>query len=187
MATPQELGVLIREARLAKGMSLGQLASAVGRSSSSVRRWERGEVAPAAPVLPKLAAILEIDIVRRGDDGYSTLGDSQESTEDESSQDEGNGRVVTVEQPVVAGVDPVPIRDEAPSQPVSATGGGIFADFWGVLTRGGRGWMGWIRGLLTAGALVAMLFVMIWAMGELFDAFGAVLDSFDVGSNGDSG
>jgi len=201
MATPQELGVLIREARLAKGMSLGQLASAVGRSSSSVRRWERGEVAPAASVLPKLAAILEIDGGGVGDDGDSAKGESQgepsegepsegEPSEGEPSEGEraeptgSDGRVATVEQPEVVGADPPDVEHEAPSQPLAKTGGGIFTDVWRVLTRGGRGWEAWIRGLLTAAVLVVMLFVMIWALGELFDALAAVLDSFDVGSNG---
>ncbi|KAA3636310.1 MAG: XRE family transcriptional regulator, partial [Armatimonadetes bacterium] len=49
------LGRFIRESRLKKGMSLGQLAASIGRSSSSVRRWERDEVAPAITVMPALA------------------------------------------------------------------------------------------------------------------------------------
>ena len=40
------MGRFIRESRLQQGMSLGQLAASIGRSPSSVRRWERDEVAP---------------------------------------------------------------------------------------------------------------------------------------------
>ena len=50
------MGRTIREARLARGRSLSQLAAAVGRSSSSVRRWERDEVPPAIGIIDELAA-----------------------------------------------------------------------------------------------------------------------------------
>ena len=61
MSDTVALGRLIRESRLKQGMSLGQLAAAVGRSSSSVRRWERGEVPPAAGIIDDLASALDID------------------------------------------------------------------------------------------------------------------------------
>lgn len=54
-------GQIIREARLAHGLSLGQLASAVGRTASSVRRWEKDDAMPTAAVLDQLADLLEID------------------------------------------------------------------------------------------------------------------------------
>jgi len=140
MASTGELGATIREARLKKGMSLGQLASAVGRSSSSVRRWERGEVAPAATVLSKLQAILEIE-------------------------------------PAVLNA-PMPVSVESPdagSEEVEVPD----------LTSGDRSWIGWMRGLLTTAVLVLMVFVLLWAMSELFDALRTILDSFGVGSSGD--
>jgi len=62
MTTTSTLGALIRESRLAKGMSMGQLASAVGRTAASVRRWERDEVVPGADVVERLAAVLELDL-----------------------------------------------------------------------------------------------------------------------------
>ncbi len=176
MTNHEELGRTIRSARLEKSMSLGQLASAVGRSSSSVRRWERGEVVPAASVLPKLAAILEID---------------QKSLEEQASSDSGaptsttgsDGRISTVEQPAIG----VSGAGEPASQEVvvtSASRSGILSGSWSSLTNGDRGWMSWVRGLLIVAVLIAMLFVLVWALGELFDALGAVRDSFDVGSNG---
>jgi transcriptional regulator with XRE-family HTH domain len=172
MTTHEELGAMIREARLEKSMSLGQLASAIGRSSSSVRRWERGEVMPAVSVLPKLAAILEID-----PDEFKAVTSSASDTD-------VDGRVSTMEQPIIDDVGhPDPGSDDSSPQ-VAGTESGLLADAWRALTSGGRGWMGWLRGLLTAGILVLMLMVALWAVGELFDALGAVLDSFDVGSNG---
>lgn len=182
MTTYAELGALIREARLEKGMSLGQLASAVGRSSSSVRRWERGEVAPAASVLPKLVAILDIDPkgLHQDEDGPAP-----DHGDDTAARNGDDVVVSTVEQPVVE-------RDNAPASPAESLSpaaptskGGIFAEAWNVILSRGRGWKGWIRGAVTLGALVFMLLVLLWAVAELFDALGQVLDSFDVGSNGD--
>lgn len=173
---------MIREARLEKSMSLGQLATAVGRSSSSVRRWERGEVAPAASVLPKLSAVLEIDVQSLRDDvSVPSTGSEEESSESKAQ----NGRVSTVEQPVIAdGQQPAPSPQVVPVVPTPSEGGAL-SSFWGSVTKGGQGWMGWIRGALTVVTLVVMLFVLVWALGELFSALGSVLDSFDVGSNGD--
>lgn len=173
MADQQELGALIRESRLKRGLSLGQLASAVGRSSSSVRRWERGEVAPAATVLATLAEVLDIDPV--------ALGDAKPPVDGTDDGDSGVF-VSTVEQPEVKVSEAVP---QPPMEPMGQTSdrGGIFADAWRILAVGRQKWIGWVRGLLTAGALIGMLAVLIWAVGELLDAIGAIIDSFDVGSS----
>ncbi|MCL1601285.1 MAG: helix-turn-helix transcriptional regulator [Actinomycetia bacterium] len=180
MSPHEQLGVMIREARLEKSMSLGQLASAVGRSSSSVRRWERGEVAPAASVLPKLSAILEIDIQSLLGDQATSAGSKEESSQDKAVDE----RISTVEQPVIADSEPqAPIPQDVPTVPPSSEGGRL-SSLWDSVRKGGQGWMGWIRGALTVVALVVMLFVLVWALGELFSALGSVLDSFDVGSNG---
>jgi transcriptional regulator with XRE-family HTH domain len=182
MSPHEQLGVTIREARLEKSMSLGQLASAVGRSSSSVRRWERGEVAPAASVVPKLAAVLEIDIESlRDDKSVRTVDADVESSQDKAQEK----RISTVEQPVVAGEDPPPPTPQVDPAASSSVEGGVLSSFWVSFTKGGQGWMGWIRGALTVAALIVMLFVLVWALGELFSALGSVLDSFDVGSNGE--
>jgi transcriptional regulator with XRE-family HTH domain len=176
MTNHEELGRTIRSARLEKSMSLGQLASAVGRSSSSVRRWERGEVAPAVSVLPKLAAILEIDPKLLEEQASSDPGASTNVTRDDA-------RISTVEQPAIG----VSATSEPASHVVTtapSSRSGILRGSWSSLIDGDRGWMAWVRGLLTVAVLIGMLFVLLWALGELFDALGAVLDSFDVGSNG---
>ena len=182
MAGHEELGVLIREARLKRGMSLGQLASAVGRSSSSVRRWERGDVAPAATVLPKLAAILEID-----PPAIEEARMSADVFQSEVSSDTSDERVSTVEQPVVEAVEASIVPTGQAPVERTPRGGGLVSDVWAALASGNRSWLGWLRGLLTAGFLIFMLFVLIWAIGELFDALRAVLETFDVGSGGDQG
>ena len=171
----------IRKARLDKSMSLGQLASAVGRSSSSVRRWERGEVAPAASVLPKLAAVLDIDPEFLEENTSPT---SRATTDDTGGLGGDGDRVSTVEQPLAGTVTSGNSVSQGVSQPLSPSGARITSGPWARLTQGDRGWMGWVRGLLTVAVLIGMLFLMLWAVGELFSALGAVLDSFNVGSNG---
>jgi transcriptional regulator with XRE-family HTH domain len=182
MAGTGELGATIREARLKKGMSLGQLASAVGRSSSSVRRWERGEVAPAATVLSKLQAILEIEPAVLN----APMPVSVESPDAGSEEVEvPDGRVSTVEQPILVSETPDATPSPSEVRRPKTSDGGLVADVWAALTSGDRSWIGWIRGLLTTAVLVLMVFVLLWAMSELFDALRAILDSFDVGSSGD--
>jgi transcriptional regulator with XRE-family HTH domain len=185
MSPHEQLGVTIREARLEKSMSLGQLASAVGRSSSSVRRWERGEVAPAASVVPKLAAVLEIDIESlRDDKSVRTVDADEESSQDKTHDKAQDKRTPTVEQPMAAGEESPPTTPQVGPAASSPVEGGVLSSFWVSFTKGGQGWMGWIRGVLTVAALIVMLFVLLWAVGELFSALGSVLDSFDVGSDG---
>jgi len=182
MATSEEFGRTIREARLEKGMSLGQLASAVGRSSSSVRRWERGEVAPAAAVLSKLEAILEIDPMDLDD----PMPISEAGSDAGSLGVEVAGqRVSTVEQPVVDVASPRTAPAGSDAHAPQTTNGGLFSDVWAALTRGDRSWVGWVRGILTAVALILMIFALIWATGELFDGLREILGSFEVGSSGD--
>ncbi len=184
VASSEELGRTIREARLKKGMSLGQLASAVGRSSSSVRRWERGEVAPAATVLSKLKAILEIDPVDL--DGPKETATASSDADGERG-DIPDQRVSTVEQPVVEGAALHSTRTGSEARTSRTSDGGLISDVWSALTSGDRSWIGWLRGFLTAAVLILMIFVLFWALSELFDGLRAILDSFDVGTSGDQG
>jgi transcriptional regulator with XRE-family HTH domain len=181
MADHQELGIAIRKARLDKSMSLGQLASAVGRSSSSVRRWERGEVVPAPSVLPKLAAILEIDpeFLKK-----SASPVPRDATHDTGALAGDKDRVSTVEQPSAGAAASGNSVSRGVSQPLPPSGGRVTSGPWAKLIHGDRGWMGWLRGSLTLAVLVVLFFVMLWAVGELFSALSAVLDSFNVGSDG---
>ena len=62
--TSHPLGRLIRERRLAKGLSLAQLAEAVGigpTSVSLVAAMEHGSIPPRLDVAERLAAVLEMD------------------------------------------------------------------------------------------------------------------------------
>ncbi len=173
------LGRLIRESRLERGLSLGQLASKVGRSSSSVRRWERDEVPPAIGVMSDLAAALELDeeeLQRLRPGSVEATAASPASSEEPLTRStlEGetvsNGAVAT-HHPAEMGPDVVP-----------KNGGGVLSDLSRALLGSKSSWIGWVRGIMTTVVLIAMLFVFLWALGELFDALREVLDSFDVGT-----
>lgn len=175
------LGRLIRESRLERGLSLGQLASKVGRSSSSVRRWERDEVPPAIGVMSDLAAALELD----EEELQRLRPGSVEAAPASSVPSEESVTRSTIEGETVAnGVLTSRHRAEMDVDVASKNGGGMFSDLSGALLGSKASWIGWARGIMTAVALIVMLFVFLWAMGELFDALRAVLDSFDVGTAG---
>ncbi len=52
---------VIRSRRIMLGLSQARLAEMVGRTATTVRRWERGEVSPPDDVVERLAAALEVD------------------------------------------------------------------------------------------------------------------------------
>jgi transcriptional regulator with XRE-family HTH domain len=61
VSQPTTLGELIRERRLAHGMSLSQFATRVDHSPAEVRTWERGEAEPALDSRDALVDVLEVD------------------------------------------------------------------------------------------------------------------------------
>ena len=194
-----ELGRLIRESRLKKGMSLAQLAAAVGRSSSSVRRWERGEVPPAKAIMGDLASALDLD--------ESQLDELRPSSSNQQSQPDGDGspresqvssqglavhpdgrKHTTLEQPIVApDAGAVPSNGAAsstePSPDSSRSSSGLVGDIVASYRSWTEDWSGWIRGGLTLALLIVMLVVFIWAIGELLGALGEIWDSFDAEPN----
>ena len=193
MADSDALGTLIRGARLDKGLSLGQLASAVGRSSSSVRRWERGEASPAGDVIGDLATALDLDpdelgaMVVSGDadnDGMVQPLTSELDASDSSPAPPVQPSVRTTledEEAVVevahyfevdAPVDPPPVERQ-PSRY-----GRMSSALWGRRDS----WIGWVRGFLTALALLFLFMGLVWAFGELMTALKDVLGSFSTGS-----
>lgn len=170
-------------------MSLGQLASAVGRTSSSVRRWERGEVPPAKAIIPDLAVALdlepgELDALRPG----PSLPEPLEP--DSIVADPVEARPTTIEQPVITqsgtGTAPVPAAGapatEPTTQPPGPAGEGLFGEIAATYRAVTEDWSGWIRGALTTVVLLVMLLVLLWAASELFSALGEVWDSFDAES-----
>jgi len=166
------LGRFIRESRLQCGMSLGQLAATVGRSSSSVRRWERDEVAPALTIMPVLAEALEID-VRELEVRRPAVTDSDDTGQHIAGGESGS----TIEQPVVV----LDEQSQPPEQAPHRSQVGFVGDLWNSMFDSKDSWIGWIRGALTAVFVIIMILVLVWAIGELFDALRDVWGSFGTG------
>ncbi|MEN8114022.1 MAG: helix-turn-helix transcriptional regulator [Actinomycetota bacterium] len=160
MTDGRTFGQTVREARLAKSMSMGQLAAAVERSTASVRRWERDEGMPADVVVEKLAAVLDVDF-----DGVEP-------------------------PPIAPEIEQVPIVTQPPpdaTRPTAAPASG-FATQTGLqaVTRRGllaeirdpsKPWLGYIRATLTVALLIILAWVLIWAAGNLAGAVGDIWES----------
>ena len=61
MSARQQIGDLIRERRLARGISLGQLATRLELTPANVRAWERGETTPGGEHVLPLVEALDLD------------------------------------------------------------------------------------------------------------------------------
>jgi transcriptional regulator with XRE-family HTH domain len=192
MADSDALGPLIRGARLDKGLSLGQFASAVGRSPSSVRRWERGEAAPSADVVGDVAAVLDLDTEEfsamiasahaieggaeqplRPDTHPDAVADSSATASGAKTtlEDEHDGVEIAPYFETPTPVMPPPVQ-RPPSRFKRASSAII----------GHRdSWIGWVRGFLTALALFFLFMGFLWAVGELLTALKEVLGSFSTG------
>lgn len=175
MDEPVSLGRHIRESRLRLGMSLGQLAERVRRSSSSVRRWERDEVAPALAIMPSLAEALEVD-VESLEERRPVFQDPQ----DTGSHTAGGEQIrSTIEQPLVAAADDLAAHHrQERSAPL-----GVFGEMWNTVFAQKASWIGWVRGIATAVVLIVMVFVLIWAVGELITALSDIWGSFGTGNS----
>jgi len=194
MANPDALGTLIRTSRLDKGLSLGQLASAVGRSSSSVRRWERGEGAPSADVVSDLATALgleeeelagmvasahphqSVDVSAAGPD------DDDDATDATATPEVARKVKTTIEdEDVVADIAPYFETPAPVAPPPAQTRPSRYGRISGAVRGHRDSWIGWVRGFLTLLALFFLFMGLMWAGGELLTALKDVLGSFSTG------
>ena len=192
MADSDALGPLIRGARLDKGLSLGQFASAVGRSSSSVRRWERGESTPSADVVGVVAAVLDLDIreleaivasAHASEDGTEQPPTTDTDVDDVADSQAPAPRAETTLEDEQAADEiapyfetPAPVMPPPTQRPPSRLKRASSA------IMGHRdSWIGWVRGFLTALALFFLFMGFMWAVGELLTALNEVRGSFSTG------
>lgn len=175
------------------GLSLGQLASAVGRSSSSVRRWERGESAPSDDVLPELATALDLNEGELGEmvasvhahhDGTEPKRPTPGGVEEDTATAAAIPRVkTTIEDDEVVVQVADYFETPAPAAPPQAQRQPSRYGRISSVVRGSRdSWIGWLRGLLTALALLFLFMGLVWAFGELLMALEDVLSSFSTGA-----
>jgi len=171
-------GQAVREARLAHGLSMGQLASAVGRTAAAVRSWERDEAVPDGDVLERLADVLELDAAE-----LSGLADIVEAPQDEAADDDAGDPFADIPG-AQTGAIPVPADVTAATETVADPGD---QDAWTLhwfresLFDPDRPYLGYFRAGLTAVAAIVLLWVLVWATGELLGALGDVLDGFGIG------
>lgn len=83
----------IRDARLVKQMSQGQLAQALGVRQPSVSSWEQGHTFPAIDLLAPLARTLDLDLAE-----LVALAEKPDETEDADDPDASAGSATDVQR-----------------------------------------------------------------------------------------
>jgi transcriptional regulator with XRE-family HTH domain len=192
--TTRSFGQIVREARLERHLSMGQLAAAVDRSTASVRRWERDDGVPTPDVVEALVERLDLD----RDEVEAVLGTLGEPS------GPSEPAVEAVDEPSIGEGDPI---DVVPLVEVSATPASAWRStppptaptppplttwatasvpvavieqdqtFLQVLRDPDKPWLGYIRAALTIVTLLALAWVLLWALPQFLDAFGELWDS----------
>ena len=203
MSDPRTFGQAVREARLAKGMSMGQLATSVERSTASVRRWERDEGVPAKGVVNELAAVLDLS-----EDDVGLIAEEPDRADPRPPPQ----RPATPPPPTPSRATPAPATPApAPSAPVTARGptpapstpappsgasqatqaagsrvAGVVAvsepaptgirSWLAELYNPANPWLGYLRAALTVVVLIVLAWILVWALAGLFGAVGEIWD-----------
>lgn len=161
MSDSRTFGQTVREARLAKGMSMGQLAAAVERSTASVRRWERDQGIPAKTVVQELITVLHLDEAEALALAAAPLPAAPAAPPSEEPSD-------------VTRATSASTTDMGPrAAPPSDRSGGWLAS----LRDPEKPWLGYLRAALTVVVLLGLAWVLIWAVGGFLEAFGDVWES----------
>jgi transcriptional regulator with XRE-family HTH domain len=167
MSDGKTFGQAVREARLAKGMSMGQLAASVERSTASVRRWERDEGMPAATVMQDLLVVLDLD-----ETDYTT-----------ANLPGPPAAVVPTPSPSVS--DSMRATSLAASSTAVAEGSpsGVPTGRMDRFLDPDGPWLKYTRAGLTVVTLLLLAWLAIWALGGLADAVGSIWGSLWSGSS----
>jgi len=203
MSDPRTFGQAVREARLAKGMSMGQLATSVERSTASVRRWERDEGVPAKGVVNELAAVLDLSeddvglIAEEPDRADPPPPPQRPATPPPPTPSHATPAPAT---PAPASLAPVTPRGPTPalstpappsgaSQATQAAGSrvaGVVAvsepaptgirSWLAELYNPANPWLGYLRAALTVVVLIVLAWILVWALAGLFGAVGEIWD-----------
>ena len=184
--TTSTFGELVRESRLARGMSMGQLASSVGRTAASVRRWERDEVVPGSDVVLMIAEVLELDpetlaalAASDGEDPDEAEAVVEAVVEASPPEPEPPAAspmtdAMPIVQPAPTTVSPQLEVDPHPARPTLR----YYLDH---LLDPERPYLGYLRAAATVVVGFVLLWILVWALGALFTSLGEVWDQFDRG------
>ena len=197
--TQRSFGQMVREARLERHLSMGQLAAAVDRSTASVRRWERDEGLPSEDAIDTLILRLGLDRAdvenalaeHRGDDPEAAVIGEGDPIDVVPLADVavavGAGAVVDWQPPEVAEPSepqPTPAQPRtappAPIWPTASVPVEVVTQDQTLLQTirdPDRPWLGYIRAVLTIAVLAGLAWILVWAIPEFLDAFGEVWDS----------
>jgi len=193
--TDRTFGSVVRDARIARRLSLGQLAGEVGRTAASVRRWERDESMPSDEVRERLAEALGLDAtllhrLAEGNEASEPVTASIVPPATSDHPDQPGPPDPFLDGPTEAmAVPPMPVGTAAPvTAAVTPQTGELAAVPAGPLDRLARyrsilfdpdePWLGYLRGALTVVAFVVMAWILLWALGELGAALGDFVDTF---------
>ena len=202
----RSFGQIVREARLERHLSMGQLAAAVDHSTASVRRWERDDGLPTPDVVEALVDRLDLDPeeveealseVREDPDTTPTdptveraveqgdpidvvpLSDVADAVDAGSASDWKQPPIDDLPAPVPA-VPPVARQTVPTPWPTGSVPVAVIEQdqtFFQVLRDPDKPWLSYIRAALTIVALGALVWVLLWAFPEFLDALGETWDS----------
>jgi transcriptional regulator with XRE-family HTH domain len=161
MTDRRTFGQAIRDARLTRGMSMGQLAAAVERSTASVRRWERDQGVPAETVVRELIVVLDLDETEMLALAAAPLPVVATAPRPEEQSDATRATSASTTSMAPATV-----------QASSRNGGWLSS-----LRDPEKPWLGYLRAALTVIVLLVLAWVLIWALGGFLEAFGDVWES----------
>ena len=203
MSDPKTFGRALREARLAKGMSMGQLATSVERSTASVRRWEKDEGVPAKGIIDELAAVLDLSdadvalIAREPAHGETPFVAPAPATPAPATPAPATPPPATPPSatPAPATPPPAPPPRATPAPPSGAsqatqaagsrvTGGVAAAEpapsgikgWFAELYNPANPWLGYLRAALTIVVLVVLAWILVWALAGLFSEVSEIWD-----------
>ena len=161
MTDRRTFGQAIREARLSKGMSMGQLAAAVERSTASVRRWERDQGVPAETVVQELIVVLDLEESETVALAAAPLPIAPDVPRSPEPSDATRATSVAA--------------TSTSSQAVSSSGGS--SGWLSSLRDPDKPWLGYIRASLTVVTLLILAWVLVWALRGFLEVYGEIWES----------
>lgn len=161
MTDRRTFGQAIREARLSKGMSMGQLATAIERSTASVRRWERDQGVPTETVVQGLIVVLDLDESETVALAAAPLPVAPAPPQSPEPSDATRATSVST--------------TSTASQAVSSSGGS--SSWLSSLRDPDKPWLGYLRAVLTVVTLLILGWVLVWALRGFLEVYGEIWES----------